>query len=172
MFISPDESRAISVHASQGEIVKLKRLVGDLAAREGVSTADVLGEARDDFQQTAAHMAAKAGQVRSIEALAEIIDDPARAAAFFNLANRFTGDRPVHTAMRAGYLDVLRALVRHGADPTVKNRFGDVVGDYLSGDFEEEGEVTAVVDAFVVARGEGGNTKKAGVDAGAGADDA
>lgn len=48
--------------------------------------------------------------------------------------------------MRHGYIDVFKALVRHGADPTSKNRFGDCVLDYL-GDVEHE-EVQAVVDSY------------------------
>jgi hypothetical protein len=82
----------------------------------------------------------------SIEALAELVGDEKKKAVFFNMANRFTGDRPVHTAMRHGYFDVFKALVRHGADPTVKNRFGDVVTDY-PGDYEPE-EVQAIVDEY------------------------
>jgi ankyrin repeat protein len=62
------------------------------------------------------------------------------------MANRFSGDRPVHTAMRHGFLDVFKALVAHGADPTVKNRFGDMISDYL-GDFEPE-EVQRVVEEY------------------------
>lgn len=62
------------------------------------------------------------------------------------MANRFTGDRPVHTAMRFGYLDVLRALVAHGADPTAKNRFGDTVLDY-PGDYEMD-EAKNIVDEY------------------------
>lgn len=65
MVITQDESRAISVLASQGEIIKLKRTVNSLAEREGLSVAELLMEAKDDFQQTAAHMAAKAGQTRT-----------------------------------------------------------------------------------------------------------
>lgn len=65
---------------------------------------------------------------------------------YFNMANRFTGDRPVHTAMRHGYLDVFKSLVRHGADPTITNRFGDRVVDY-PGDYELE-EVQAIVDEY------------------------
>lgn len=48
--------------------------------------------------------------------------------------------------MRHGYLDVFKALVRHGADPTIKNRFGDSVLDY-PGDFEPE-EVQTIVDSY------------------------
>ena len=62
------------------------------------------------------------------------------------MANRFTGDRPVHTAMREGHLEVFRALVGHGADPLIKNRFGDSVEDYL-GDFEGA-EVQKIIDAY------------------------
>lgn len=61
------------------------------------------------------------------------------------MANRFSGDRPVHTAMRHGFLGVFKALVTNGADPLVKNRFGDMVVDYL-GDFEQE-EVLSFVEA-------------------------
>ena len=49
--------------------------------------------------------------------------------------------------MRHGYIAVLKALVRHGADPTAKNRFGDAVVDY-AGDYEPD-EVQQVVDAYV-----------------------
>jgi len=48
--------------------------------------------------------------------------------------------------MRHGYLAVLQTLVKHGADPTVKNRFGDAVIDY-PGDYEQE-EVQRVIDAY------------------------
>jgi len=85
--------------------------------------------------------------VGSIEALAELVGDEEKKVAFFNMANRFTGDRPVHTAMRHGYFDVFKALVRHGADPTVKNRFGDAVTDY-TGDYEPE-EIQEIVDEYI-----------------------
>jgi ankyrin repeat protein len=62
------------------------------------------------------------------------------------MANRFSGDRPVHTAMRHGHLGVLKVLIANGADPTVKNHFGDKVGDYL-GDFEPD-EVHKLVDEY------------------------
>lgn len=62
------------------------------------------------------------------------------------MPNRFSGDRPVHTAMRHGYLEVLKVLVRHGADPTLPNRFGDKVMDY-PGDYEQE-EVRRIVEGF------------------------
>lgn len=73
--------------------------------------------------------------------------DEEKKAVFFNMANRFTGDRPVHTAMRHGYFDVFKALVNHGADPTAKNRFGDAVTDYV-GDYEQE-EVQAIVNGYI-----------------------
>jgi hypothetical protein len=84
--------------------------------------------------------------IGSIEVLAELVDDEDKKVIYFNMANRFTFDRPVHTAMRHGYLDVLKALVKHGADPTVKNRFGDAVVDY-QGDYEPE-EVQRVIDEY------------------------
>ncbi|KAK5656473.1 hypothetical protein OQA88_4856 [Cercophora sp. LCS_1] len=146
MHIAQPESHHISVLASQGDLVKLRAAVKTLAQREGVSPADLLIACKDDFQNTAAHMAAKAGQARSIEVLAELVDDEEKKVIYFNMANRFTFDRPVHTAMRHGYLDVLKALVKHGADPTVKNRFGDAVVDY-QGDYEPE-EVQQVIDEY------------------------
>lgn len=48
--------------------------------------------------------------------------------------------------MRHGFLDVFKALVANGADPTAKNRFGDTVADY-PGDFEPE-EVQQVLDEY------------------------
>lgn len=44
-------------------------------------------------------------------------------------------------------LDVFKSLVCYGADPTLKNRFGDSVFDY-PGDYELQ-EVQAVVDAYI-----------------------
>lgn len=63
------------------------------------------------------------------------------------MPNRFSGDRPVHTAMRHGYLEVLKVLVRHGADPTLPNRFGDKVMDY-PGDHYEQDEVRSIVEGY------------------------
>ncbi|KAK0656188.1 hypothetical protein B0T16DRAFT_31110 [Cercophora newfieldiana] len=146
MHFTHQDSHMISVHAGLGEVIKLRKAVQSLAEREGVSPADVLIACKDDYQQTAAHMAAKSGQSKSIEALAELVGDKEKKIVFFNMANRFSGDRPVHTAMRHGYLDVFKALVNHGADPNVKNRFGDVVTDY-PGDYEPE-EVQAVIDQY------------------------
>ena len=60
------------------------------------------------------------------------------------MPNRFTGDCPVHSAMRRGFLGAFKALVANGADPTAKNRFGDLVVDYL-GDFEQE-DVLRIVE--------------------------
>jgi hypothetical protein len=45
---------------------------------------------------------------------------------------------------------VFKVLVNHGADPTVKNRFGDAVTDYV-GDYEQE-EVQAIVDGYTKKR--------------------
>ncbi|KAM7195926.1 hypothetical protein V8F20_007291 [Naviculisporaceae sp. PSN 640] len=146
MKISPQESHHVSVLAGQGELTKLASTVDALARRENESPADVLICCKDDFHQTAAHIAAKSGQVRSIEKLAELLASDEKRAIYFNMGNRFSGDRPVHTAMRHGFIDVFKALVRHGADPTIKNRFGDCVFDYL-GDYEPE-EVQAVVDSY------------------------
>ncbi len=64
MAIAPHEAHQIAVHAGQGEIVQLAALVRSLAEREGISPAQILISSKDDFQQTAAHMAAKAGQIR------------------------------------------------------------------------------------------------------------
>ncbi|KAK4192390.1 hypothetical protein QBC35DRAFT_221740 [Podospora australis] len=147
MHVKPQEAHHISVLAGQGEIKRLKSAVQELAARENVSTADLLISCKDDFQQTAAHIAAKSGQSKSIEALAELLDTPDKRSAYFNMANRFSGDRPVHTAMRHGYLDAFKALVENGADPTVKNRFGDRVVDYPADHYEQD-EVHKVVDEY------------------------
>lgn len=62
MAISPQESHHISVLAGQAELVKLGAAVKALALRENASPADVLISCKDDFQQTAAHIAAKSGQ--------------------------------------------------------------------------------------------------------------
>ncbi len=83
----------------------------------------------------------------SIETLAELLNTEENKATYFNMANRFSGDRPAHTAMRHGFLGVLRALLANGADPMAKNRFGDMVVDYL-GDFEPE-EVLSIVEEHV-----------------------
>ncbi|KAK3986372.1 hypothetical protein QBC44DRAFT_333399 [Cladorrhinum sp. PSN332] len=146
MQIKPQEAHHVAVLAGQGEIAKLKACVKELAEREATSPADILIACKDDFQQTAAHIAAKAGQTKSILALADLLGSDDKRTTYFNMANRFTGDRPVHTAMRHGYLDVFKALVSNGADPTVKNRFGDIVEDY-PGDYEPE-EVQRVVEEY------------------------
>ncbi|KAK0628351.1 hypothetical protein B0T17DRAFT_522516 [Bombardia bombarda] len=146
MYISPQESHYISVLAGQGELFMLSASVKNLAIRESVQPGDILIGCKDDFQQTAAHIAAKSGQKESIEKLAELLDTDEKKKIYFNMANRFSGDRPTHTAMRHGYFDVLQALVRHGADPTAKNRFGDAVVDYI-GDYEPE-DVQRVVDDY------------------------
>ena len=167
MHIAPHEAHQIAVHAGKGETSDMTALVQYLARRESTSTAAVLIASKDDFQQTAAHTAAKGGQSSkstagpaldikvlsetdtpkgSIERLAELLSTKENKTTYFNMANRFSGDRPVHTALRHGFLEVFKALVSHGADPTVKNRFGDAVMDY-PGDFEPE-EVQKVVDEY------------------------
>lgn len=147
MHIAQTESHRVSVLAGQAEITQLCKTVRDLAEREHATPGEILIACKDDFQQTAAHIAAKAGQTRSIEALASLFDqDEAQKAVYFNAANRFSGDRPVHTAMRHGWIEVLRCLVRHGADPTAQNRFGDTVLDY-EGDYEP-GEVREILDVY------------------------
>ncbi len=65
MAISPHEAHQIAVHAGQGETAELTALVRSLAEREGTSPGQVLLGCKDDFQNTAAHMAAKAGQIRT-----------------------------------------------------------------------------------------------------------
>lgn len=66
MHITAQESHHISVLAGQGEIIKLRAAVQSLAERENTSTAEVLLACKDDFHQTAAHIAAKSGQTRTI----------------------------------------------------------------------------------------------------------
>ncbi|KAH6630767.1 hypothetical protein B0J18DRAFT_422178 [Chaetomium sp. MPI-SDFR-AT-0129] len=147
MYITPLEARDLALSTSDGHTARLRSLVTKLAQREGTSAADILIGLRDDFNQTLAHTACKAGQIASIQTLADLLHTRANKTLFFNLSNRFTGDRPVHTAMRLGYVSVLKVLVTHGADPTATNRFGDTVEDYL-GDFEE-GEVRGVVEGYL-----------------------
>lgn len=65
MPVTRQESHQISVYAGQGEVAKLRSLVHDLAEREGMTTAEVLLASKDDYHQTAAHIAAKAGQTRT-----------------------------------------------------------------------------------------------------------
>ncbi|EGO52222.1 hypothetical protein NEUTE1DRAFT_105216 [Neurospora tetrasperma FGSC 2508] len=152
MFITPQESHLISVRAGQGDLAGLAVIVKSLAQRERVTEAEVLISCKDDFQRTAAHIAAQLGQrcnlsvSASIETLAALLASEEDKTTYFNMANRFTGDRPVHTAMRFGYLEVLRTLVTHGADPTAKNRFGDTVLDY-PGEYEMD-EVKSIVDEY------------------------
>lgn len=146
MLITPQESHLISVRAGQGDLAGLAVFVKSLAQREKVTEAEVLISCKDDFQRTAAHIAAQLGQRSSIETLAALLDSEEDKTTYFNMANRFTGDRPVHTAMRFGYLEVLRTLVTHGADPTAKNRFGDTVLDY-PGEYEMD-EVKSIVDEY------------------------
>ncbi|KAK3938074.1 hypothetical protein QBC46DRAFT_318418 [Diplogelasinospora grovesii] len=147
MRITEEESHTISVLAGQGDIKKIRTVVETLAQREDAMPADVLMACKDDFQQTAAHIAAKSGQARSIETLADLLHDNEKKAQYFNAANRFSGDRPVHTAMRHGFVDVFKTLVRHGADPTAKNRFGDTAVDY-PGDFDPS-EVHRIMSEYV-----------------------
>lgn len=90
---------------------------------------------------------ANAPPTASIEKLAELLGTEDAKTTFFNLADRFTGDRPVHTALRQGFFEVFRVLVSHGADPTEKNRCGDSVLDY-PGDFEPQ-EVQQVIDEYM-----------------------
>jgi hypothetical protein len=95
---------------------------------------------------TCAYLSTFPPYLGSITALADLLATDEKKAIFFNMADRFTGDRPVHTAMRHGYLSVFKTLVAHGADPTVRNRFGDRVEDY-PGDFEAE-EVHRIVENY------------------------
>lgn len=62
MHISPQEAHHVAVLAGQGECAKLVTAVKALALREHESPADILIACKDDFQQTAAHIAAKSGQ--------------------------------------------------------------------------------------------------------------
>jgi hypothetical protein len=62
MHFTHQESHMISVLAGQGEIIKLKKAVHELAERETTTPAEVLITCKDDYQQTSAHMAAKSGQ--------------------------------------------------------------------------------------------------------------
>lgn len=62
MFISPQESHLISVCAGQGDLAGLAVAVKSLAQREKVTEAEILISSKDDFQRTAAHIAAQLGQ--------------------------------------------------------------------------------------------------------------
>lgn len=71
MPVAQHESHQVAVFAGQGETVKLATFVRSLAEREGTSPCQVLLSCKDDFQQTAAHMAAKAGQIRKCPPLTD-----------------------------------------------------------------------------------------------------
>ena len=73
MHIAQQESHHVSVLAAQGETAALRAAVIALAERERTTPGDVLTACRDDFQQTAAHMAAKAGQTRTLSLLSSQI---------------------------------------------------------------------------------------------------
>lgn len=62
MLITPQESHLISVRAGQGDLAGLAVFVKSLAQREKVTEAEVLISCKDDFQRTAAHIAAQLGQ--------------------------------------------------------------------------------------------------------------
>lgn len=96
----------------------------------------------------------------SIRALAELLNDDDSRMVYFNHPNRFSGDRAVHTAMRHGFLATFKELVAHGADPTLKNRFGDTVLDY-AGEYEMV-EVQLIMDEYKTrtAKGYKGGSKK------------
>ena len=64
MVITDAESRHISVLAGEGDLPKLRAAVQALALREHMAPADVLITCKDDYHQTAAHIAAKGGQAR------------------------------------------------------------------------------------------------------------
>ncbi len=64
MHISHAESHGISVLAGQGELVRLRDEVNRLAEREGTTPDEILIACKDDYHQTAAHIAAKGGQTR------------------------------------------------------------------------------------------------------------
>ena len=82
----------------------------------------------------------------SIEALASLFDDDGQKHTFFNMKNRFSGDTPAHTAIRHGWLEVVRSLVEHGTNPLTTNRFGETILDYE--EYFEPGEVTSIVDGY------------------------
>ncbi len=64
MAISEVEGHNVSVLAGQGELVELRAAVKRLAARENIALDDVLIACKDDYHQTSAHIASKAGQGR------------------------------------------------------------------------------------------------------------
>lgn len=64
MAITDAESRHISVLAGEGDLPRLRAAVQALALREALCPADVLITCKDDYHQTAAHIAAKGGQAR------------------------------------------------------------------------------------------------------------
>ncbi|KAL2128360.1 hypothetical protein VTI74DRAFT_9288 [Chaetomium olivicolor] len=146
MPISREEKQRICQLVGQGDTFKLVSVVKDLASREATSTADVLMSCKDDWYENAAHMAAQTGQGRCIETLSRLLETDENRVTYFNTANRFNGDRPVHAAMRSGFFGLLKLLVAHGADPTVKNRFGDVADEYL-GDHDPE-EMQKVMEEY------------------------
>ncbi len=64
MQISHAENHGISVFAGQGDLVQLQNAVQRLADREQTTPDEILIACKDDYHQTAAHIAAKAGQTR------------------------------------------------------------------------------------------------------------
>lgn len=62
MRISQEDLRKIAVLAGQGEVGEMTSLVNRYAEKERATTGWILLECKDDFHQTAAHIAAKAGQ--------------------------------------------------------------------------------------------------------------
>ncbi len=64
MAITEVEAHNVSVLAGQGELTELRAAARRLAVRENIALDDVLIACKDDFHQTSAHIASKAGQAR------------------------------------------------------------------------------------------------------------
>lgn len=86
MPVTEQESHRIAVYAGQGETTELASAVKVLGRRESASTAEILIGCRDDFHQTAAHIAAKSGQTRNHAMAVDII------LAFADTAHRLYRD--------------------------------------------------------------------------------
>ncbi|PSR87092.1 ankyrin repeat-containing domain protein, partial [Coniella lustricola] len=143
--LSEDEIDDLVYFARAGEAADLNETLTALAAREGVSSAEILASAKDAGKSTCLHMATGNGNLEIVKILVEaFLGRPKEdKQAFLDAPNEF-GNTGLHWAALGGHLEVVQYLVAEGASQAVAND-----KNYIPLDLASFGEKMNVVDYFL-----------------------
>ncbi|KJZ74497.1 hypothetical protein HIM_06093 [Hirsutella minnesotensis 3608] len=148
--LSEDEIDDLIYLARTGENADLEETLTDLAAREKVTTAEILLAAKDEGKSSTLHMATGNGHLalsETVRMLLEAFDGRPRneKQAFVDEPNEH-GNTGLHWAALGGHLDTVKLLLEHGASPALTNERNYVPLDLAN--FNDKPEVAQYFLSF------------------------